>query len=181
MLSKAGAVTLILRVPVGLISAAHGAQKLFGWFGGHGLAGTAQCMSSIGMELGLLMAILAGGAEFFDGLALVLGLLTRPAALVAAFTTLVAIFSIHIGYGLFAADGGYEYALILMAAADADTRVAALSDWSQAPNAINSHLFGAEEHLLPLMVAVGAARTDKGRKIYSQQVMKTQTSAFQFG
>lgn len=62
------------------------------------------------------MAILAGSAEFFGGLALILGLLTRPAALVAAFTMLVAIFSVHISNGLFAADGGYEYALVLMVA-----------------------------------------------------------------
>lgn len=116
LLSKAGAAALILRVPVGLILAAHGAQKLFGWFGGNGLAGTAGWLSSMGMEPGFLMAILAGGAEFFGGLALVLGLLTRPAALVAAFTMLVAIFSVHIGNGLFVADGGYEYALTLMVA-----------------------------------------------------------------
>ena len=114
--SKAGVAALVLRVPVGLILAAHGAQKLFGWFGGNGLAGTAQWLSSMGMEPGLLMAILAGSAEFFGGLALVLGLLTRPAALVAAFTMLVAIFSVHISNGLFAADGGYEYALTLMVA-----------------------------------------------------------------
>ncbi|MBF4490726.1 DoxX family protein [Psychrobacter sp. N25K4-3-2] len=116
LLSNAGAAALILRIPIGLILAAHGAQKLFGWFGGNGLAGTAQWLSSMGMEPGLLMAILAGGAEFFGGLALVLGLLTRPAALVAAFTMLVAIFSVHISNGLFAADGGYEYALVLMVA-----------------------------------------------------------------
>ncbi|WP_133104320.1 DoxX family protein [Psychrobacter sp. S4(2024)] len=116
LLSKAGAAALILRVPVGLILAAHGAQKLFGWFGGNGLAGTAGWLSSMGMEPGFLMAILAGGAEFFGGLALVLGLLTRPAALVAAFTMLVAIFSVHINNGLFVADGGYEYALTLMVA-----------------------------------------------------------------
>lgn len=116
LLSNAGAAALILRVPIGLILAAHGAQKLFGWFGGNGLAGTAQWLSSMGMEPGLLMAILAGGAEFFGGLALVLGLLTRPAALVAAFTMLVALFSVHISNGLFAADGGYEYALVLMVA-----------------------------------------------------------------
>ena len=116
LLSKAGAAALILRVPVGLILSAHGAQKLFGWFGGNGLAGTAGWLSSMGMEPGLLMAILAGGAEFFGGLALVLGLLTRPAALVAAFTMLVAIFSVHINNGLFVADGGYEYALTLMVA-----------------------------------------------------------------
>ena len=116
LLSKAGAAALILRVPVGLILAAHGAQKLFGWFGGNGLAGTAGWLSSMGMEPGLLMAILAGSAEFFGGLALVLGLLTRPAASVAAFTMLVAIFSVHINNGLFVADGGYEYALTLMVA-----------------------------------------------------------------
>ena len=114
--SKAGVAALILRVPVGIILMAHGAQKLFGWFDGNGLAGTAQWLSSMGMEPGLLMAILAGGAEFFGGLALVLGLLTRPAALVAAFTMLVAIFSVHISNGLFSANGGYEYALTLMVA-----------------------------------------------------------------
>lgn len=114
--SEAGLAALVLRVPVGLILAAHGAQKLFGWFGGNGLAGTAQWLSSMGMEPGLLMAVLAGSAEFFGGLALVLGLLTRPAALFAAFTMLMAIFSVHIGNGLFAADGGYEYALVLMVA-----------------------------------------------------------------
>ncbi|MGP5069117.1 DoxX family protein [Psychrobacter faecalis] len=114
--SEAGLAALILRVPVGLILAAHGAQKLFGWFGGNGLVGTAQWLSSMGMEPGLLMAVLAGGAEFFGGLALVLGLMTRPAALAAEFTMLVAIFSVHIDNGLFAADGGYEYALVLMVA-----------------------------------------------------------------
>lgn len=117
LLSKVGTAALILRVPVGLILAAHGAQKLFGWFNGNGLAGTAQWLASLGMEPGYLMAILAGSAEFFGGLALVLGLLTRPAAMVAAFTMLVAIFSVHIGNGLFASDGGgYEYALVLMVA-----------------------------------------------------------------
>jgi putative oxidoreductase len=107
---------LALRIPVGLILAAHGAQKLFGWFGGNGLAGTAQWLESIGLAPGLLMALLAGGAEFFGGLALMIGLLTRPAALVSAFTMLVAIFSVHISNGLFIANGGYEFALALLAA-----------------------------------------------------------------
>ncbi len=101
---------------MGLILAAHGAQKLFGWFGGYGLEGTGQWLASIGLEPGYLMALLAGGAEFFGGLALVLGLLTRPAAVVAAFTMLVAIFAVHIGNGLFMANNGYEYALTLFAA-----------------------------------------------------------------
>lgn len=111
--SNAGYAALVLRVPVGLVLAAHGAQKLFGWFGGYGLEGTGQWLASIGLEPGYLMALLAGGAEFFGGLALVLGLLTRPAALVAAFTMLVAIFSVHIGNGLFMSNNGYEYALTL--------------------------------------------------------------------
>ena len=114
--SRAGYAALILRVPVGIILAAHGAQKLFGWFGGNGLAGTAGWLSSIGIEPGYLMAILAGGAEFFGGLALIIGLLTRPAAIVAAFTMLVAIFSVHFSNGLFMSDNGYEYALTLMVA-----------------------------------------------------------------
>lgn len=112
--SDAGLAAFILRVPTGLILAAHGSQKLFGAFGGYGLEGTGQWMASIGLEPGMLMAFLAGSAEFFGGLALALGLLTRPAALLTAFTMLVAIFSVHISNGLFMANNGYEYALTLM-------------------------------------------------------------------
>ena len=112
--SKAGAAALILRVPVGLILAAHGAQKLFAWFGGYGLEGTGQWMASIGLEPGYWLAMMAGSAEFFGGSALVIGLLTRPAAVVAGFTMLIAIFSVHISHGLFMANNGYEYALTLL-------------------------------------------------------------------
>ncbi len=110
-----GFAALALRVPVGIVLAAHGSQKLFGWFGGYGLEGTGQWMASIGLEPGYLMALLSGSAEFFGGLALVLGLLTRPAAIVTAFTMLVAIFSAHISNGLFLSNNGYEYALSLLA------------------------------------------------------------------
>ena len=113
--STGGYAALILRVPVGLILAAHGSQKLFSWFEGYGLEGTGQWMASIGLEPGYLMALMSGSAEFFGGLALVLGLLTRPAALVTAFTMLVAIFSVHISNGLFMSNNGYEYALSLLA------------------------------------------------------------------
>ncbi|MEF1292180.1 DoxX family protein, partial [Vibrio sp. M260118] len=98
--SNAGFAALVLRVPVGIVLAAHGAQKLFGWFGGYGLDGTGQWMASIGLAPGHLMALMAGSAEFFGGLALIFGLLTRPAALVNAFAMLVAIFSVHISHGL---------------------------------------------------------------------------------
>ncbi|WP_201566461.1 DODA-type extradiol aromatic ring-opening family dioxygenase [Psychrobacter sp. JCM 18900] len=65
--------------------------------------------------------------------------------------------------------------------ADSDKRLTALANWKNAPHALDSHPLEAEEHLLPLMIAVGAAGRDKGQKIYSQQVLKTQLSAFQFG
>lgn len=112
--SKAGVAALILRVPVGLILAAHGAQKLFAWFGGYGLEGTGQWMASIGLEPGYWLAMMAGNAEFFGGIALAIGLLTRPAAVVAGFTMLIAIFSVHISNGLFMANNGYEYVLTLL-------------------------------------------------------------------
>ena len=114
--SQAGLSALALRIPVGFIFIAHGAQKLFGAFGGYGLEGTGQWMASIGLEPGYTLAFLAGSAEFFGGIALLVGLLTRPAAVVLAITMLVAIISVHISNGLFMANNGYEYALALLAA-----------------------------------------------------------------
>ncbi|NMG34234.1 DoxX family membrane protein [Azoarcus sp. TTM-91] len=115
--SRAGAAALALRVPVGIIFIAHGAQKLFGLFGGYGLEGTGQWMESIGLTPGYLMALMAGSAEFFGGLALLIGLLVRPAALSLSFAMLVAIFSVHIHNGLFMSNNGYEFGLALLAAA----------------------------------------------------------------
>lgn len=106
---------LALRVPLGIIFMAHGAQKLFAWFGGYGLEGTGQWMASIGLEPGFLMALLAGSAEFFGGLFILLGLLTRPTALVLAFTMLVAIVAVHLPNGLFMSNNGYEFGLALLA------------------------------------------------------------------
>jgi putative oxidoreductase len=113
--TDAGLAALALRIPVGIIFMAHGAQKLFGWFGGYGLEGTGKWMASIGLEPGYLMALLGGGAEFFGGLALLVGLLVRPAAAALAFAMLVAIFSVHVGNGLFMKDNGYEFGLALLA------------------------------------------------------------------
>jgi putative oxidoreductase len=114
--TDAGLGPLALRIPVGLIFAAHGAQKLFGWFGGYGLAGTGQFFDSVGLSPGTLMALLAGGAEFFGGLALVVGLLVRPAAASLAVAMLVAILAVHGSKGFFLASNGYEYALALFTA-----------------------------------------------------------------
>ncbi|WP_213997653.1 DoxX family protein [Arsukibacterium sp.] len=114
--TQAGWSALALRLPIGIIFAAHGAQKLFGWFGGYGLEGTAGWMDSIGLSPGMLMALLAGAAEFFGGLALIVGLLTRPAAAALAVAMLVAIFAVHFENGLFMANNGYEFGLALLAA-----------------------------------------------------------------
>jgi len=114
LFTRAGYRLTVLRIFVGIIFAAHGSQKLFGAFGGYGLAGTAQYMESIGLAPGYLMATLAGGTEFFAGLALIIGLLVRPAALGLTFLSLVAIFSVHISNGLFMANNGYEFALALL-------------------------------------------------------------------
>ena len=114
--TEAGFGTLALRIPIGIIFVAHGAQKLFGAFGGYGLEGTGQFMASLGLTPGYLMALLAGSAEFFGGLALLFGVLVRPAAAALAVAMLVAIFSVHIDKGLFVDKNGYEYALALLAA-----------------------------------------------------------------
>jgi putative oxidoreductase len=113
--TDAGLAPLALRIPVGIVFLAHGAQKLFGAFGGHGLEGTGQWMESIGLFPGYWMALLAGGAEFFGGLALILGLLVRPAALVLAITMVVAIVQVHLANGLFMANNGFEFGLSLLA------------------------------------------------------------------
>ncbi|GAA5131825.1 hypothetical protein GCM10025767_04630 [Thalassotalea piscium] len=73
-------------------------------------------MASIGLEPGYYMALLAGGAEFFGGLALLVGLLVRPAALMLSVTMVVAILSVHFENGLFMSNNGYEFGLALLAA-----------------------------------------------------------------
>jgi putative oxidoreductase len=112
--SEVGYSALVFRLPLGFVFTAHGAQKLFGWFGGYGLEGTGQWLASVGFEPGYLMALLAGSAEFFGGIALILGFLTRPAAVLVAFTMIMAM-TVHIGNGLFLSNNGYEFALSLLA------------------------------------------------------------------
>ena len=106
---------LPLRLIAGIIFSAHGAQKLFAWFGGYGLDGTGQWMDSIGLSPGYLMALMAGSAEFFGGLFLIAGFLMRPTSFVLAITMVVAIFTVHIDNGLFMSNNGYEFGLSLLA------------------------------------------------------------------
>lgn len=105
---------LALRLGAGTIFVAYGAQKLFGWFGGYGLEGTGQFMASLGLEPGYLMALAAGSAEFFGGILLIFGLLTRPVGIALSFTMLVAIVTVHLPNGLFMANNGYAFGLALM-------------------------------------------------------------------
>jgi len=106
---------LPLRLIAGILFVAHGAQKLFAWFGGYGLEGTGQWMESIGLAPGYLMALMAGSVEFFGGILLIIGFLTRPTSFVLAITMLVAIFTAHIDNGLFMSNNGYEFGLALFA------------------------------------------------------------------
>jgi putative oxidoreductase len=108
---------LIVRLVVGLTMAAHGAQKLFGWFGGHGLAGTGSFMEQMGFRPGRVQALVAGVGELGAGLFLAAGFLTPAAAAVLVAVMLVAALGVHRKAGFFAQSGGYEYALVLGAVA----------------------------------------------------------------
>ena len=108
---------LILRVLIGGLFLAHGAQKLFGAFGGHGLKGTAAFFEQIGLKPGYLMALLAGLSEFGGGLLVFVGFLTPLGALAIIATMVMAIAKVHAPNGLFNENGGYEYNLVLIAGA----------------------------------------------------------------
>ena len=101
----------LIRIVAGLFLMPHGAQKLFGIWGGSATA-TAGFFAKIGLEPALPLAYLVGAVEFFGGLLIAIGLFTRPAALAAAILLTVAAFKVHLGNGFFWTAGGYEYALM---------------------------------------------------------------------
>jgi putative oxidoreductase len=107
---------LLLRVVIGLTFFGHGAQKLFGWWGGPGLGGVRGWLGSMGFRLPALMALLVAGAEA-SGLLFALGLLTPFAALAMTSSMLVAIVSVHWKNGFWSGKQGYEFNLALTAAA----------------------------------------------------------------
>jgi len=107
----------IFRLTIGLTLAAHGSQKLFGWFSGPGLDRTGQFFETLGFHPGRRHALLAGLAETGGGLLLVLGLFTPFGSAAIISVMLVAVFTIHIHKGFFAHHSGFEYNLVLAAAA----------------------------------------------------------------
>lgn len=104
-----------LRLGLGVIFFVHGAQKLFGWFGGSGLEGTAQTLGSLGLVPGNFWAVVVALLETFGGAALLLGLLTRWVALALALEMAVALVLVHLPAGFAATQGGVEFPLALLA------------------------------------------------------------------
>jgi putative oxidoreductase len=154
---------LVLRLVVGLLFAAHGAQKLFGMFGGGGLEGTAGMFDNIGLRPGAVHARAAGTAEFAGGMLIALGLLTpfAAAALIAVMTA--AVITVHAANGIWNTNRGYEYNLVLVAGIGSGT-------WSL-DHALGLNLHGAGWALAALVGgliggggAVIGGRTSTGRE-----------------
>jgi putative oxidoreductase len=132
---------LVLRVVVGLLFFGHGAQKLFGWFGGHGLSGTGAFFETMGFPQGKRQAFTAGLFEAGGGLLIALGLLTpfAAAALIAVMT--VAVIKVHFQKGVWNTGGGYEYNAVLAAVVFALAGVGA-GNWSL-DHALSLNVHGA--------------------------------------
>jgi putative oxidoreductase len=107
---------LLLRTAVGGFFIGHGTQKLFGWFGGSGLDGTAQGFEQLGLRPAKPNAVVAGLAEAGGGTLMLAGLETPVAAAVLTATMLTAIKTVHFKNGPWATNGGYEYNVVLIAA-----------------------------------------------------------------
>jgi putative oxidoreductase len=106
--TRAGLATSLLHIVLGIIFIKEGSGKLFGWFGGGGIADISGYFQNLGIPFPLANAYLVGYTEFLGGIALLAGFLTRLAALPIVITMLVAIFSAH-------RDGGYNYPLLILA------------------------------------------------------------------
>jgi putative oxidoreductase len=145
---------LILRVGVGLTIAGHGAQKLFGWFGGSGISGTAAGMGRVGFRPGPLWAWVAGLGEFGGGVLLTLGLLSPLGGFAVAGAMVVAIVSSHLSKGFWNRNGGIEFPLMIAVPALALTLIGpGAYSFDQALN------LRLPEPLTWIVVALGTAAT----------------------
>jgi putative oxidoreductase len=146
----------LLRLVVGGYFIGHGTQKLFGWFGGHGLEGTGQFFENLGLRPGKRHATAAGLAEAGGGALILLGAATPLAASVIIATMFTAIHRVHLKNGPFVSDGGYEYNLVLIV-----NLLALVESGPGSPSvdaARGSKAYGTKWALLSLLMgALGAA------------------------
>jgi putative oxidoreductase len=159
---------LVLRLIASALFAGHGSQKLFGWFKGHGLNGTGSFFESVGLTPGVPLAFLAGSAELAGGLLLALGLALPVACLLLVAVMATAISIVHWKNGVWAADGGFEFPLVLAAVAFAVTAIGAGRysldnlfgiDWASLSWAIGATIVGAVAALATVAVARITHRT----------------------
>jgi len=150
---------LIIRVLFGVPMAAHGAQKLFGWFGGHGLKGTGGFFEGLGFHPGTAFAAAAGLSELGGGVLLTLGLFTPFGGAAVLSAMLVAIVSVHLKNGFFAMGNGFElpylYAAAALAVAFSGAGALSLDTLFGLTFLNNSSLVGA----IVLLSVLGAAAT----------------------
>ena len=141
---------LLARVVFGLLMAAHGAQKLFGWFGGYGLAGTAGFFEALGFKPGKFFAATAAGTEIAAGLLVALGLLGPVGPALVVSVMIVAMVAVHWQHGMFAQNNGIEVPLLYTAAA--------ISLAMSGPGALSlDAAFGLTELSSPAVVATALA------------------------
>jgi putative oxidoreductase len=174
----------VLRVIIGLLLAGHGAQKLFGKLGGHGLEGTGGWFDSIGFRPGRRMALVAGLSEFTGGLLLALGLVT-PLAAACIIGTMTVAASVHVPNGLWGQSGGFEqpltYAVVAAGLAftgpgDASLdRLLGIDDWSGVATGIVAIAVG----LLSALVVIAQSRRalTSDAPAYPSEPAQTRTSA----
>ena len=154
---------LILRASVGGLFFGHGTQKLFGWFGGHGLDATGQAFEGLGLRPGRRHAVAAGISESAGGAALALGAATPLAAASLTATMLTAIDRVHFKNGPWVTNGGYEYNLVLASVAFALAAIGA-GNWS-IDHALSLNIHGVLWAIGALVVGVigGAGAVVQGR------------------
>lgn len=143
---------LLVRVLIGVPMAAHGAQKVFGWFGGYGLKGTGGFLESLGFRPGVTFAAAAGLSELAGGLLLALGLFTPAGAAAVLAAMLVAIISVHLKQGFFATNNGYELPFLYAVVAVA---VAFTGGGAYSLDAMFGLRFLAQAHVVVTLLALG--------------------------
>jgi putative oxidoreductase len=126
-----------MRVVIGLLLAGHGGQKLFGWFGGHGVEGTGGFFHSLGFRPGKQFAIVAGSSEFVGGSLFAVGFFTPFAAAAIVGVMFNAVAAVHAKNGPWVTNGGWEYPVVI-------ATVAAGVAFTGAGAASFDHLFGAD-------------------------------------